>query len=74
LEEEKRELDTTYKSELDSTEDYWKGELESIQLQCSKYKAELEQLSDFKSRKVNYIVRNTLTQKTQTFILIVGGT
>ncbi|KAJ3415997.1 Protein Hook 1 [Chytridiales sp. JEL 0842] len=51
LEEEKKDMDMMYKSELDNTTDQWKAEVESLQLQCARYKTELEQLSDFKSRK-----------------------
>ncbi|KAI8924664.1 hypothetical protein BC831DRAFT_436357 [Entophlyctis helioformis] len=51
LEEEKRDLETWSKNEIESTRMSMHSELEILQIQCAKYKAELAELTAFSAKK-----------------------
>ncbi|KAJ3331684.1 hypothetical protein HDU76_002486 [Blyttiomyces sp. JEL0837] len=51
LEDEKRQMELKAISDLEKAQMEWKLELEQVQNQSRGYKAELDQLSDFKGRK-----------------------
>ncbi|KAI9359308.1 hypothetical protein DFJ73DRAFT_124516 [Zopfochytrium polystomum] len=51
LEEAKRDQELKAKSDFEAATLEWKSELDQCQTQSARYKAELDQLSDFKERK-----------------------